>query len=203
MLEKLETNVLHKTENMIAHDGTLRKKSAVFSKKCQIQCNLECNLVTIVVLYFEVIRTILGLFILFFTKSFWAQKSTKTQNKRFLPFRSLSEREKLLLLLFFVRLLLFCWLIFACDVFFKAQNLFAKKSNNQAWNCPDNLKILYYWRVTLSTTLCGIIILLMASIIFIILTYFLSVRFYFHSHILTCVHSFWSVRILITCENSI
>ena len=128
MLEKLENNVLHKTENMIAHDGTLSKKSAVFSKKCQIQCNLECNLVTIVVLYFEVIRTILGLFIIFFLrKGFERKKVLKRKTNSFYPFRSFCACEKLLPLLFFVRLLLFCWLVFACDVFFNAQNLFAKK----------------------------------------------------------------------------
>ena len=37
--------------------------------------------------------------------------------------------------LFFVRLFLFCLLLFACDVFFLLEKFFLKKN----WNCPDNL----------------------------------------------------------------
>ena len=55
---------------------------------------------------FEVIRTILGLFI-FLWKDFECQKSTKTQKKRF-SLRSFYAHKKLLRLLFFIRLFLFC-----------------------------------------------------------------------------------------------
>ena len=43
--------------------------------------------------------------------------------------RSLYACEKLLSLLFSVILFLFCWLIFACDMFLHKQNLFVKKIN--------------------------------------------------------------------------
>ena len=45
--------------------------------------------------------------------------------------RSLSAREKLLSLLFNVTLFLFCQLIFACDMFLYAPNLFVKKEINR------------------------------------------------------------------------
>ena len=42
-------------------------------------------------------------------------------------------------LLFFVRLVLFCSFIFACDAFLCAQNIFVKKKKKLVWNCLDNL----------------------------------------------------------------
>ena len=41
----------------------------------------------------------------------------------------------------------FCFALFVCE------ESFCKKNNKQAWNCPDTLNSLYYWRVPLSTHL--------------------------------------------------
>ena len=38
-------------------------------------------------------------------------------------------------------------------VLFVCEESFCKKNNKQAWNCPDTLNSLYYWRVPLSTHL--------------------------------------------------
>ena len=67
----------------------------------------------------------------FFTERFRAHK--KHQNAKqatFHPLRRLCV-QKLLHLLFSVSLFLFCWLIFACDVFFGARNLSVKKKINK------------------------------------------------------------------------
>ena len=70
----------------------------------------------------------------FLRRNFERKKSTKTQNKRFPPsqklLRSFCARKKLLPLLFFVHLILFCQFVFACDVFLCAQNFFVKKKIN-------------------------------------------------------------------------
>ena len=81
--------------------------------------------------------------LIFLQKDFASTKSTKTQNY------PLMHAKKLLLLLFRVCLILFSWLIFTCDVFLCTQNLFIKKNKTtkkktQAWNCLDNLIMLYY-----------------------------------------------------------
>ena len=52
---------------------------------------------------------------------------------------------------------MFCYLVFACDIFLYAQNLFVKKKevNKQTQNCPDSL--IYYTtdRWTDGQTDCG------------------------------------------------
>ena len=63
-------------------------------------------------------------------------------------------RKKLLHLLFTVCLILFCWLIFACECFC-AREIFSWKKNEQAWNCLDNLILLYYWVKNLLETPFG------------------------------------------------
>ena len=84
---------------------------------------------------------------------FFEEKISRAQ-KHVAP-RSLCAREKLLPSLFSVSLFLFCYLIFASDVFLCARNFFIKK-NKQAWNCLDNVNLLYYLRVPLSTHLSRI-----------------------------------------------
>ena len=51
-------------------------------------------------------------------------------------------RKKLLLLLLFIRLFLFCYLVFACFVLVVLQKFFLKKNNKQTKSCPDSL--IYY-----------------------------------------------------------
>ena len=64
----------------------------------------------------------------FLRKDFEREKKTpKQKTNDFHPLWSFCARKKLLLLLFFIRSFLFCYLVFACDVFFYAQNLFVKK----------------------------------------------------------------------------
>ena len=77
----------------------------------------------VVVQYNEVIKTISSLFIFFDEKISRAQKHVTP--------RSLCAREKLLPLLFSVSLFLFCQLIFACDVFLCARNIFVKKKKKK------------------------------------------------------------------------
>ena len=60
---------------------------------------------------FEVIRTILDLFIFFLRKYFEREKSTKTQINDFHPLRSFCARKKLLVLLSSICLFLFSQLI--------------------------------------------------------------------------------------------
>ena len=82
-------------------------------------------------------------FFFFIRKDIASQKSPKRKASSF-TILEVCARKKLLPLLFSVSLFLFCWFIFACDVFLYAQNLFVKKKNKQAWNCLDNLSLLYY-----------------------------------------------------------
>ena len=73
------------------------------------------------------------------SEQIWVCLTSKTNT--FVPHISFRAREKLLPLLFSVRLFLFCWLVFACEVFLCAQNLSVKKKvNKQTQNCPANLK---------------------------------------------------------------
>ena len=67
--------------------------------------------------------------LLFLRKDFARTKSTKTQNKQLSPLTLLEvcAREKLLPQVFIVCLILFYWLMFACNMFLCAQNLFVKK----------------------------------------------------------------------------
>ena len=91
--------------------------------------------------------------LIYFFYFFFDEKISLAQ-KHVTP-RSLCARKKLLPLLFSISLFLFCYLIFACDVFLCARNLFLKK-NKQAWNCLDSLNLQYYWGVPLSTHLSRI-----------------------------------------------
>ena len=90
----------------------------------------------------EVIRTILSQsnFFFFYERIMRAQKGPKRKTNYFYALRNFCAPKKLLPLLFSVCLILFCWFIFACDVFLCAQNLFIK--NRLARNCPNNL--IYY-----------------------------------------------------------
>ena len=60
---------------------------------------------------FEVIRTVLGLLIVFYEKILSIEKATKRKTKDFHPLRSFCASKKLLPLLFNVRLFLFCQLV--------------------------------------------------------------------------------------------
>ena len=60
---------------------------------------------------FEIIRVILGLLIVFYEKILSIEKATKRKTKDFHPLRSFCASEKLLPLLFNVRLFLFCQLV--------------------------------------------------------------------------------------------
>ena len=81
----------------------------------------------------------------FLWKNFARTKRTERKTNNFHLLRSICTRKKLLPLLFSICLILFCWLIFDCECFFCARNLFVKKINKQAWNCLDNIISLYYW----------------------------------------------------------
>ena len=73
------------------------------------------------------------------SEQIWVCLTSKTNT--FVPHISFRAREKLLPLLLSVHLLLFCWSVFACEMFLCAQNLFVKKKvNKQTQNCPANLK---------------------------------------------------------------
>ena len=75
----------------------------------------------LVIWYNEVIKSISSLFISFEEKISLAQKHV--------TLKSLCALEKLLPLLFSVSLFLFCYFIFACDVFLCTRNLVLKKIN--------------------------------------------------------------------------
>ena len=89
---------------------------------------------------------------------------------------------------------LICWLVLVWFSFLYAQNIFMKK-NKQAWNCLDNLILVYYWRVPLSTCtpicihLClqetsSFWLFLPVRIHFHLVNFFLSVKTYFHFYAL-------------------
>ena len=87
----------------------------------------------------------------FFTKKF--RKHRKHQNVRQMTFTLLEvcACKKLLPLLFSICLILFWWLIFACECFCACE-IFSSKYK-QAWNCLDNLILLYYsaqWQTKLT-----------------------------------------------------
>ena len=67
----------------------------------------------------------------FFTERFRARKKHQNAKQATFTLLEVCAREKLLPQLFSVCLILFCWFIFACDVFLCALNLFVKK-NKQA-----------------------------------------------------------------------
>ena len=60
---------------------------------------------------FEVIRTVLGLLIVFYGKILSIEKATKRKTNDFHPLRSFCVSKKLLPLLFNVRIFLFCQLV--------------------------------------------------------------------------------------------
>ena len=66
------------------------------------------------------------LFIYFLRKYFARTKRTKAQNKTTFTLLEVCAREKLLSLLFSVCLILFCWLMFACECFY-AREIFSEK----------------------------------------------------------------------------
>ena len=89
----------------------------------------------------------------FYKKNLRAQKAAKRKTSDFHPYRKLCTRKIVPLvkcLLNFVLLVNVCLWVFLC-----AQNLFIKKIK-QAWNCLNNLILLYFWRVPLSTHLLRI-----------------------------------------------
>ena len=103
------------------------------------------------VIVFDVTSTILGLvfllslfyFIYLFIYLFFLsiKKAPKCKTNNFHPLKKFCAPKKLLLLLFFVRLILLVGFGLIC--IFYAQNLFVKKQkkkNQQTRNCPDNLK---------------------------------------------------------------
>ena len=81
---------------------------------------------------------------LFFLREDFARtKSTKMQKKATFTLLEVSAHKKMLALLFSVCLILFCWLMSACECFCCARNIFVKKIK-QAWNCLDNRILQYY-----------------------------------------------------------
>ena len=86
--------------------------------------------------------------------SFWLillrknSERTKKAPKRkptILTLLEVFSRAKMLPLLFSVCLILFCYLVFVCDMFLYAQNFFVKKTKQKetlVWNCPNDL--IYY-----------------------------------------------------------
>ena len=100
------------------------------------------------VIVFDVTSTILGLvfllslfyFIYLFIYFFLSiKKAPKRKTNNFHSLKKFCARKKLLLLLFFVRLIFL--VSFGLICIFYAQNLFVKKKKNQqTQNCPDNLK---------------------------------------------------------------
>ena len=71
------------------------------------------------------------LFFFFFTKRFRAHKKHQNIKQATFTLLEFCAREKVLPLLFSVSLFLFCWFIFACDVFLCARNLFVRKKINR------------------------------------------------------------------------
>ena len=68
-------------------------------------------------------------FFFFYEKISRAQKASNAKQTTFILLKYFA-RKKLLLLLFSVCLILFCWMIFACDVFLCVGNLFVKKKTH-------------------------------------------------------------------------
>ena len=120
---------------------------------------------------FEVIRTILGLFIFFYKKILSGQKrksnhnqltkqkyaNIKQQRQQFFAHTKTSKRVKI-----------FC---FAFCCFFYAQNFFVK-NNKQTQNCPDNLKYNTTEVYPLLLTYGELFFTNLAQIFFITFTYF-------------------------------
>ena len=92
-------------------------------------------------------------FFFFLRKDFACTKSIKRKTNDFYPLKIFCA-QKIVALLFSVCLILFCWVIFACDVFLCVGNLFVKKKHTS--NGLDNLILLFYWGVPLSTHLSRI-----------------------------------------------
>ena len=78
----------------------------------------------------------------FYEKISRVQKVPKRKASDFHPHKTCA-REKLLPFLFRACLILFCWLMFACECFCAGET-FRKNNYKQAWNCLDNLISLYY-----------------------------------------------------------
>ena len=68
------------------------------------------------------------LFISFLTKRFRAHKKHQNAKQATFTLLEVCAREKLLPLFFSVCLILSCWLMFACECFLCAGNLFVKKT---------------------------------------------------------------------------
>ena len=67
----------------------------------------------------------------FFYENVLSVKKHQTQNKRLLPSKKFLRAQKIVAFVVSVCLILFRWLIFACDVFLSARNLFVKKKINR------------------------------------------------------------------------
>ena len=67
----------------------------------------------------------------FLRKDFARTKCTRHKTSDFHPLRSFFACEKLLPLLFSVCLILFCWLMFACECFFLRVKFFREKNINR------------------------------------------------------------------------
>ena len=84
-------------------------------------------------------RACLFVYFLFLRKSFQRKKAPNAKETTFTLLEVFASTKNCCLCC----LILFCWLIFACDVLLCAQKLFVKK-NKQARNCLDNIIIPYY-----------------------------------------------------------
>ena len=96
------------------------------------------------------------LFIFWYKKISHSQKALKSKTSNFHSYRSLCA-QKIVAFVVYCCLILFWWLMFACEYFY-ARQIFSKKK--QAWNCPDNLILVQYfyfelWAHTSLTTLFG------------------------------------------------
>ena len=73
---------------------------------------------------------LLGQFQFFLRKMFELKKALKRKTNNFHPLRIFSACKRLLPLMVFFRFFLFCYLIFACDMFFFCSKFFRKKGIN-------------------------------------------------------------------------
>ena len=95
---------------------------------------------------FEVIRTILGLFIIFLQKDFECKEAPKCRIYDFYPLRSFCVGEKLFPLLFFI-CFFFSLVGFGLICFFYTQNLFVKKISRPEIVRTTSNTILLEWLI--------------------------------------------------------
>ena len=85
-------------------------------------------------------------FFFFYEKISRVEKLKSNQNQPIFFLLQVFIGKKWLHLLFFVRIVLFCWLVLLWFAFLYPQNLFVKK-HKLVWNCPNNLTYYTYWRL--------------------------------------------------------